>query len=198
MSSSIIDENVHKLYQSSSIYESCLSANLRRNESSQSSLSDSDCSNFSYEEEYAPHLRRIIVKKLGKRIRELSERIGLEIRFNSDTNPLTGAVDDILKLSENEPYGIKGACVLIKIKSLKHDEFNLGTVPMDHSTICTFKIVLTLKETSKMSLSIKNWIGFVVKGEKPVHLIGSQYEVKKMKLYRICQTSESCEDSFAP
>ena len=48
---------------------------------------------------------------------------------------LTRVVHDILLLSEDEPYGVRGATIFLRMKNCKDEEKYLGSIAMDTSTV---------------------------------------------------------------
>jgi len=155
--------------------------------------------NFSYEEECAPGLKDFLTNHLEKQIVNLAETALTEkplgegrtersrrgsLTLSGLRGTLQNAVSEILRLSEDEPYGIRGALILLKLKNPKGAENFLGSIAMDESTVSTFKLVLVLQEETKLSASISNWFGQLTGSGSPKHLISSQYFLSKLKLYR--------------
>lgn len=121
---------------------------------------------------------------------------------------LTEAVHDILHLSEEEPYGVRGATIILKMADASvsfggkfknpdaaggavtpagattKEETTLGVIAVDTSTVSTFNLTLVLKEERRWDLSLKNWFKGQFTGGKREQLISSEFTVRKEKLYR--------------
>ncbi len=111
---------------------------------------------------------------------------------------LDAAVHVALRLAEDEPYGVRGATIFIRLaeeeekdgKDGKGDggggppaERHLGAIAVDPGTASTFNLILTLWEERSFSVSVKNWL-VQLAGGKTHRVISQRFTIKKEKLYR--------------
>jgi len=94
----------------------------------------------------------------------------------------------LLDLSETEPYGVKGARVILKLRSNNGKEQNVGSFTLDQCTVSTFQITLVLEQTQQFSTSLRSWLGQITNGSKCLH-ISPHYSLKKVDLYSSAQKS---------
>jgi len=94
----------------------------------------------------------------------------------------------LLQLSETEPYGVKGARVILKFRSSNGKEQNIGSFTLDQCTVSTFQITLVLEQTQQFSTSLRSWLGQITNGSKCLH-ISPHYSIKKVDLYSSAQKS---------
>jgi len=116
---------------------------------------------------------------------------------------LSDAVHQILHLSEEEPYGVRGATIIVAIKHADNDDgkngdanggvHTVGNIAVDKDTVSTFKLILVLEEQKRLGVSIKNWMQLLT-GSRPDHVIGPRFTLRKEKLYR--SESGSSLESF--
>ena len=99
---------------------------------------------------------------------------------------LSDAVHRILQLSEDEPYGVRGATIVVRIKDASDvgDDINkgsgggnggvhtVGNIAVDKDTVSTFKLILVLEEQKRLGVSIKNWLHLLT-GSRPDHVVSS-------------------------
>ncbi|QQP58068.1 DNA damageinducible transcript 4like proteinlike, partial [Caligus rogercresseyi] len=116
-------------------------------ESSISSQSEhgSNSSTFSYEEHCGPGLRSFLVKRLSSHLSVL------------DFSPLhlERMTSDILRLSESEPYGIRGATLIFKVFDPKgKQDFKIPPLKIDAGCVSTFRLIFNLKEESLLISNI--------------------------------------------
>ncbi|TRY70939.1 hypothetical protein TCAL_05934 [Tigriopus californicus] len=100
---------------------------------------------------------------------------------------LTEAVHDILHMSEDEPYGVRGATVILKMREQtngRESERSLGVIAVDNNMVSTFRLTLILKEEKRLGVTFKNWLVEQFTGGKKELVISGQYEVRKEQLYR--------------
>ena len=95
---------------------------------------------------------------------------------------LSDAVHHILRLSEDEPYGVRGATIVVRIKDAdvtdddgKKGEgdsgiHTVGNIAVDKDTVSTFKLILVLEEQKRLGVSIKNWLHLIT-GSRPDHVV---------------------------
>eukprot|EP00095_Tigriopus_kingsejongensis_P009133 maker-scaffold1236_size70259-snap-gene-0.17 protein:Tk09133 transcript:maker-scaffold1236_size70259-snap-gene-0.17-mRNA-1 annotation:"dna damage-inducible transcript 4-like protein" len=84
---------------------------------------------------------------------------------------LTEAVHDILHMSEDEPYGVRGATVILKMRETHENqpgevEKKLGVIAVDPNMVSTFNLTLVLKEEKRLGVTLKNWIADQFTGGK--------------------------------
>ena len=98
---------------------------------------------------------------------------------------LDEVVHDILRLAEPEPYGVRGATIVLNLlegkKSAK--ERPIGAVAVDTSTVSTFRLHLTLREESSLAVTFKNWLGQLTGGSQ-AKVMGPKFTLRKEQLYR--------------
>ena len=102
---------------------------------------------------------------------------------------LSDAVHRILQLSEDEPYGVRGATIVVRIKDASDvgggdmnksgDGGNsgvhtVGNIAVDKDTVSTFKLILVLEEQKRLGVSIKNWLHLLT-GSRPDHVVSSDF-----------------------
>ncbi|CAB4063995.1 unnamed protein product [Lepeophtheirus salmonis] len=151
-------------------------------ESSISSESELGSTYFTYEDHCGPGLKNFLVKRLKSRISALGISSFL---FEKITN-------DILRMSESEPYGIRGATVVFKILDSKGKEnkfYKLQPVTIDEGCVSTFRLVFHLVEESMMISNIGRVLrGLFFKGWKsnnkhPLRIC-QDYKLYKKQLFR--------------
>eukprot|EP00096_Caligus_rogercresseyi_P011286 TRINITY_DN4398_c0_g1_i1.p1 TRINITY_DN4398_c0_g1~~TRINITY_DN4398_c0_g1_i1.p1 ORF type:complete len:194 (-),score=44.34 TRINITY_DN4398_c0_g1_i1:862-1443(-) len=155
-------------------------------ESSISSQSEhgSNSSTFSYEEHCGPGLRSFLVKRLSSHLSVL------------DFSPLhlERMTSDILRLSESEPYGIRGATLIFKVFDPKgKQDFKIPPLKIDAGCVSTFRLIFNLKEESLLISNIgralsgffKSWRRNGAESRKsPPRISLQDYQVSKKQLYR--------------
>jgi len=94
----------------------------------------------------------------------------------------------LLDISDNEPYGVKGAKVILKIKYSNGTEDTLGSFAVDPNTVSTFEITLTLKQESQFGTSLRSWLGSLTNGTKTMQ-ISPHYTITLVDLYRSARKS---------
>ena len=101
---------------------------------------------------------------------------------------LSDAVHRILQLSEDEPYGVRGATIVVRIKDASDlaggdmskgsggnsGVHTVGNIAVDKDTVSTFKLILVLEEQKRLGVSIKNWLHLLT-GSRPDHVVGSDF-----------------------
>ena len=107
---------------------------------------------------------------------------------------LSDAVHRILQLSEDEPYGVRGATIVVRIKDASDvgggdmnksgGDMNksggnggvhtVGNIAVDKDTVSTFKLILVLEEQKRLGVSIKNWLHLLT-GSRPDHVVSSDF-----------------------
>ena len=102
---------------------------------------------------------------------------------------LSDAVHRILQLSEDEPYGVRGATIVVRIKDasdVAEGDMNkssgggnsgvhtVGNIAVDKDTVSTFKLILVLEEQKRLGVSIKNWLHLLT-GSRPDHVVSSDF-----------------------
>ncbi len=106
---------------------------------------------------------------------------------------LSDAVHRILRLSESEPYGVRGATIILKLveskksqAAVKDRERSIGVVAVDAATVSTFHLHLTLREEPKtFALALRNWIGQMFSPQfQQVRMISPNFSLRKEPLYR--------------
>ena len=96
---------------------------------------------------------------------------------------LSDAVHHILRLSEDEPYGVRGATIVVRIKDAdvsggdgkkgsgdSGGVHTVGNIAVDKDTVSTFKLILVLEEQKRLGVSIKNWVHLLA-GSRPDHVV---------------------------
>ena len=89
---------------------------------------------------------------------------------------LSDAVHHILRLSEDEPYGVRGATIVVRIKDADVSDgdsggvHTVGNIAVDKDTVSTFKLILVLEEQKRLGVSIKNWLHNLA-GSRPDHVV---------------------------
>lgn len=112
---------------------------------------------------------------------------------------LSDAVHHILRLSEDEPYGVRGATIVVRIKDADVGDggnkgsgggssgaggvHTVGNIAVDKDTVSTFRLILVLEEQKRLGVSIKNWLHLLT-GSRPDRVIGPRFTLRKEKLYR--------------
>lgn len=84
-----------------------------------------------------------------------------ELAFVGLHTTLTEAVHDILHMSEDEPYGVRGATVILKMREQtngRESERSLGVIAVDNNMVSTFRLTLILKEEKRLGVALKNWL----------------------------------------
>lgn len=151
-----------------------------------STLGDEDTTRcFTYEDECGPHLRLYLFSTLKKQLQNLAEstlgpKSGCRLVLDE---PLPFIVDHILRLSEDEPYGLRGALILVKLEDIRGKVWSMGSFALNMETVTTFRLILNLKEVSKISSSLRNIFSSLT-GSKCIRLIGKNFTITKKELYR--------------
>jgi hypothetical protein len=83
---------------------------------------------------------------------------------------LSEAVHRILHLSEDEPYGVRGATIMLRMRDNEGKVQHLGSIAVDTNTVTTFNLILELEEEKRLSVSIKNWI-YHLTGNRQDHVV---------------------------
>jgi len=97
---------------------------------------------------------------------------------------MDAVVHDALIQSEEEPYGIRGATMKVRLANGK-ETVTLGSVVFDSNTVSTFNLILTLSEEHSLAVALKNWLGLAIAGGYKVdRVISQRYTLRKEKLYR--------------
>lgn len=154
------------------------------------------------EEECLPGLSRLLKDNLMCQIKYL---FGVEVGGLSKLMP--SIVNQILFLAEDEPYGVRGANVVVDLErpflarksstmsttssstsivsdgAGESDVINLGQVKMCKDTVTTFNLILTFKTERNVGVAIRNWMANLVRS-KPVVVIESNFTLRKRRLYR--------------
>jgi len=94
----------------------------------------------------------------------------------------------LLDLSDSEPYGVKGARVILKMKYSNGTEDTIGSFALDPNTVSTFEITLTLQQEQQLGTSIRSWFGQMTNGTKTIQ-VSSHYTITKVDLYRSARKS---------
>jgi len=94
----------------------------------------------------------------------------------------------LLDISDNEPYGVKGAKVILKLKYSNGSEESVGSFALDPNTVSTFEITLTLQQELQFGTSIRSWLGQITNGTKSIQ-ISPHYTITKVDLYRSARKS---------
>merc|ERR1712062_901174 len=92
----------------------------------------------------------------------------------------------LLDISDNEPYGVKGAKVILKLKYSNGSEESIGSFALDPNTVSTFEI--TLQQELQFGTSIRSWLGQITNGTKSIQ-ISPHYTITKVDLYRSARKS---------
>lgn len=99
---------------------------------------------------------------------------------------LSDAVHHILRLSEDEPYGVRGATIVVRIKDADVGDggnkgsgdgssgaggvHTVGNIAVDKDTVSTFRLILVLEEQKRLGVSIKNWLHLLT-GSRPDRVV---------------------------
>lgn len=138
----------------------------------------------------------LLAQKLEKEVNNLfngQEKQQQDQNTNSSTilvglmETMSKVASQLLDLSENEPYGVKGARVILKLRS-NNKEQNIGSFTLDQCTVSTFQITLVLEQIQQFSTSLRSWLGQITNGSKCLH-ISPHYSLKKVDLYSSAQKS---------
>ena len=80
----------------------------------------------------------LLAQKLEKEINDLFQRNSptILVGLNSTTKQVAS---HLLELSDNEPYGVKGARVLLKFRTLNGEEQTMGSFLLDPHTVSIFE-----------------------------------------------------------
>merc|ERR1711983_181353 len=139
----------------------------------------------------------LLAQKLEKEVNNLfnNPQLGQNGATSSPSTILVGLMEtmnkvasQLLDLSETEPYGVKGARVILKLRSNNGKEQNVGSFTLDQCTVSTFQITLVLEQTQQFSTSLRSWLGQITNGSKFLH-ISPHYSLKKVDLYSSAQKS---------
>lgn len=125
----------------------------------------------------------LLAQKMEKEITHLFHK------KNSGPTELVGLMDTmnklschLLELSDNEPYGIKGARVILKLRNLNGIEEVVGSFMLDPNTVSTFEMTVLLEQGNQFSTSLRSWFGQITNGTKSIQ-IGTRYSIRKKDLY---------------
>ena len=160
----------------------------------------------------------LLAQKLEKEVNNLfnNPQLRQDGATSSPSTILVGLMEtmnkvasQLLDLSETEPYGVKGARVILKLRSNNGKEQNVGSFTLDQCTVrnhqlsnifqftyvfsnsfqvSTFQITLVLEQTQQFSTSLRSWLGQITNGSKCLH-ISPHYSLKKVDLYSSAQKS---------
>jgi len=96
----------------------------------------------------------------------------------------------LIELSDNEPYGVKGARVILKFRTLNGEEQTMGSFLLDPNTMSTFEITVVLQQGQQFGTALRSWFGLITNGTKSVQ-VGPHYSLRKKDLYTTSARSES-------
>jgi len=123
----------------------------------------------------------LLSQKLEKEINVLFQRNSptILVGLNSTTKQVAS---HLLELSDNEPYGVKGARVLLKFRTLNGEEQTMGSFLLDPHTMSTFEITVVLQQGQQFGTVLRSWFGQITNGTKSLQ-IGPHYSLRKKDLY---------------
>merc|ERR1711936_883167 len=123
----------------------------------------------------------LLAQKLEKEINDLFQRNSptILVGLNSTTKQVAS---HLLELSDNEPYGVKGARVLLKFRTLNGEEQTMGSFLLDPHTMSTFEITVVLQQGQQFGTVLRSWFGQITNGTKSLQ-IGPHYSLRKKDLY---------------
>jgi len=136
----------------------------------------------------------LLAQKLEKEVNALfqnNSKVGsnpptILVNLSETTNRVA---HHLLELSDNEPYGVKGARIFVKFTSLNGEERIIGSFTLDPNTVSTFEITLSLEQGQQFSTSLRSWFGQITNGTKSIQ-ISPHYSLRKKDLYT-CNNQES-------
>jgi len=96
----------------------------------------------------------------------------------------------LIELSDNEPYGVKGARVILKFRTLNGEEQTMGSFLLDPNTMSTFEITVVLQQGQQFGTALRSWFGLITNGTKSVQ-VGPHYSLRKKDLYTTSARSET-------
>lgn len=100
---------------------------------------------------------------------------------------LSRAVADIVRLSEHEPYGLRGCTLRIFVQRSDRSVLSFGAIQFDDDTVSTFELHLMLFEQSKwhgISNAIRPFVNIVRSKPLPENVfIASGFTLVRHKLY---------------
>ncbi len=149
----------------------------------------------------AEQVQRLIRNQLGECCDDSNADCDGGVAILGLRRALDPAVHAMLRLAEDEPYGVRGANIFVQLASdddnndKKKDapSVNLGSIVVDETTVSTFNLVLRLREVRSLFsvVQLRNWLGRWTRGSKwwkvgPHRhvVISPHFQLKKEKLYR--------------
>merc|ERR1712156_503224 len=129
----------------------------------------------------------LLAQKLEKEINNLFQRQSPTVLVGliSTTKQVAS---HLIELSENEPYGVKGARVILKFRTSNGEEQTMGSFLLDPNTMSTFEITLVLQQSQQFSTALRSWFGQITNGTKSVQ-VGPHYSLRKKGLYTSAKES---------
>lgn len=112
-----------------------------------------------------------------------------------DAVSLNAIVKELVCLSEQEPYGVRGGTLVVLFNPAPTDRkapTKIGRFPIDQGTISTFELHLNIQATTAVSGRLKSSLANLVRrmgGRQEQVIIDSKFVLTKKKLYRSASTS---------
>lgn len=96
----------------------------------------------------------------------------------------TRVAEDVLRMSEDEPCGVRGCVIYINYEDNKTYCRRIGKVRCDPDAVPTFEVVLTLRPDATSWLRLLPLKGCWKKFRTATIVVSSDYTLAKNKLYR--------------
>jgi len=123
----------------------------------------------------------LLAQKLEKEVNSLFQRNSPTVLVGLN-NTTKQVASHLLELSDNEPYGVKGARVILKFRTLNGEEQTMGSFLLDPHTMSTFEITVVLQQGQQFGTALRSWFGQITNGTKSLQ-IGPHYSLRKKDLY---------------
>jgi len=123
----------------------------------------------------------LLAQKLEKEINHLFQRKSPTV-LSGLISTTKQVASHLIELSDNEPYGVKGARVILKFRTLNGEEQTMGSFLLDPNTMSTFEITLVLQQGQQFGTALRSFFGLITSGTKSVQ-VGPHYLLRKKDLY---------------
>lgn len=156
--------------------------------------SEANLSYGTFEEQLDRECWDTLFRMISKSLRETFTIHGRQCNVVASRELLKKISADILRMSQNEPLGIHGCLIHIRLEREGSTD-HLCELKYDPTNECTFEIILSLKEDAKHWYGIDNLITLIPAmfccQHSFLHVwvcVGRAYKLEKVKLYAVHHT----------
>jgi len=133
-------------------------------------------------------LGNTVFKQVLRRMEKILE-VG-EVLISPTT--ATSILKDLILFGEREPYGVRGATLVVTFSDRVGGVKKMGRFPLDSSVTSTYELNLNLVEDRNIKVKLENLVRKMT-GQTPLVFVGPKFKLEKKKLYR---SSTSSVDSY--